>query len=223
MDSRDWMIVAAMLVAPLLAVQVQKWIERFRDKRAKRLRIFQTLMSTRMARLSPYHVEALNMIDTEFYSTAMSRFLGRRKKEKAVLDAWSSYHDHLNSLGDKPTDVQLQSWSVQKDELFIGLLYEMSRCVGYDFDKVHLKRSIYSPRAHGEEELDLKIIRENLVAILSGNKAIPMTVIVPDDTLRAQATLQTSLQEFYDGKRVVKVTVEQASEAKEPRSTGSTK
>jgi hypothetical protein len=212
MESRDWIIVVAMLVAPLLAVQVQKWIERFREKRGKRLRIFQTLMSTRMARLSPYHVEALNMIDTEFYSTPFSRLIRRSKKEKAVLDAWKSYLDHLESLGDKPTDVQLQTWVVRKDELFIDLLFDMSKCVGYDFDKVHLKRSIYSPRAHGEEEQDLKIIRENLVAVLSGDKAIPMTIIVPEELLSAQTALQTSLQEYYDGKRTVRVRVEKDRE-----------
>jgi hypothetical protein len=211
MEAKDWIIIVAVLVAPILAVQVQKWTERFRERQGRKLRIFHTLMSTRMARLSPYHVEALNMIDTEFYSTTLSRVLGRRKKEQAVVDAWTSYLDHLNSLSEKPTDAELQTWSTHKDDLFIELLFQMSRCVGYDFDRVHLKRSIYSPRAHGDEELDQRMIRENLVAITSGNKALPMTLVVSDESLKSQNALQASLLEFYDGKRSIRVKIDSDS------------
>jgi hypothetical protein len=211
MELRDWIVVVAMLVAPLLAVQVQKWIERFRERRGRKLRIFFTLMSTRMARVSPYHVEALNMIDTEFYTKGISKLLGRHKKDLAVVDAWKSYLDHLTSLGEKPTEAELQTWVVRKDDLFIDLLFQMSRAVGYDFDKVHLKRSIYSPKAHGDEEQDQRIIRESLVSILSGAKPLPMTLIASEDALTKQAALQKSLQDYFDGKQVVRVKLEKES------------
>jgi uncharacterized protein DUF6680 len=50
-------------------------------------------MATRAARLTPDHVQALNLIDVEFYS--------KRKKYKRVLDAWKAYHDHL---GENPSE-----------------------------------------------------------------------------------------------------------------------
>lgn len=194
------------MLSPLIAIQVQKWIEKFKEKQGRKRWIFQTLMSTRMARLSANHVEALNMIDFTFDK--------RIKKEKPVIDAWKSYHDHLGSLGEKPTELHQQTWTERKDELFVELLYEMSKAVGYDFDKVELKRSAYSPKAHGEAELDFQIIRESLVEILSGDKPIPIKAVADKDVLDKQNALQVSLQEFYDGKRAVTVRVESDSEKK---------
>jgi len=42
----------------VLAVQAQKWVEGFREKKARRLTIFRTLMATRAMVLNPNHVEA---------------------------------------------------------------------------------------------------------------------------------------------------------------------
>jgi hypothetical protein len=45
--------VVAVLLSPLLAVQVQKWLEQYREKRTRKIALFETLMATRAARLSP--------------------------------------------------------------------------------------------------------------------------------------------------------------------------
>jgi Family of unknown function (DUF6680) len=57
----DLVLAACTLAGPVLAVQAQKWIERFREKNARRLATFRTLMATRATTLSPAHVEALNV------------------------------------------------------------------------------------------------------------------------------------------------------------------
>ena len=49
-----------------MAVQVQKWLEVFREERGRKLWIFKTLMATRASAVSAEHVQALNMIDLEF-------------------------------------------------------------------------------------------------------------------------------------------------------------
>ena len=67
MTTSDWVMVFAVLIAPLLAVQAQKFIERMREKRQRKLSIFFQLMATRATRVAPQHVQALNMIDIEFY------------------------------------------------------------------------------------------------------------------------------------------------------------
>lgn len=51
-------------------------------------------MATRTYGLSWAHVEALNRIDLEFVKS--------HKTEKAVVEAWRAYHDHL-SHGDVTT------------------------------------------------------------------------------------------------------------------------
>lgn len=62
----DLVMIVAVVVAPIFAVQVQKWLEIFREQRGRKLWVFKTLMATRAENLSSEHVKALNMIDLEF-------------------------------------------------------------------------------------------------------------------------------------------------------------
>ena len=84
----DWLIIFAVLLGPVLAVQVQKAIESWKESKQRKITIFKSLMSTRRTTLSPRHVEALNMIDIEFSP--------KRPKEKRVIESWKIYLDHLN-------------------------------------------------------------------------------------------------------------------------------
>ncbi|MDQ6705220.1 MAG: hypothetical protein M3Z85_04535 [Acidobacteriota bacterium] len=59
----DIALISSTLLAPVLAVQVQKYLERWREESERRKKIFKTLMATRAARLAPAHIEALNLID----------------------------------------------------------------------------------------------------------------------------------------------------------------
>ena len=63
MTLTDILTILAVFLAPVVAVQVQKWLEVFREQRARKLWIFKTLMATRAATVSQEHVQALNMID----------------------------------------------------------------------------------------------------------------------------------------------------------------
>lgn len=63
MTISNWLVITAIIVAPILAVQIQKFIESKKEKRARKIQIFKALMATRATPLSPLHVEALNMID----------------------------------------------------------------------------------------------------------------------------------------------------------------
>ena len=121
--------------------------------------------------MSPEHVEALNAIDLVF------------RKDKKVREAWKVYFDHLNAVNEK----DVGAWSQRADDYLVDLLAEMSRALKYDFDKVQLRRGIYSPRAHGEAELDSLVIRKSLAAILSFKQPIPVAVIQPNPPAAAQA------------------------------------
>ena len=63
-----WITILAIILGPILAVQVQKYIENKKETRNKKMQIFKALMATRATPLYPAHVEALNMIDIEFYN-----------------------------------------------------------------------------------------------------------------------------------------------------------
>ena len=53
MTISDGLIILATLLSPLIAVQVQKWIERSTESCNAQRSIFYALMSTRATRLSP--------------------------------------------------------------------------------------------------------------------------------------------------------------------------
>jgi hypothetical protein len=191
MNIAEGVLIAVTFAAPVAAVQAQKWIERHREKRRGKDYVFRTLMATRAARVSAEHVQALNMIDLEFY--------GGGTKEKKVREVWKQYLDHLNTRYDKEAAA---AWGMRQDELFVDLLYEMANCLGYDFDKTHIKNSSYSPVAHGNLGHDQNLIRWGLVKILTGNASIPVT-LTPRSTedAEAQAEVQRLLLENLRGQR----------------------
>ena len=170
MEFADWMTIAALLCGPVLAVQAQKWIETAREKRNRRLNVFNRLMATRGAVLSPGHVEALNMIDLEF--------AGRGKKNEAVRTRWKEYLDHLCSLPDDPEQQQqlLPTWTQRKDDLLAELLHDMGAAVGYKFDRVQILRGIYSPRGHANWEIETQLLRRLSIQLLAGERTLPLDV-----------------------------------------------
>lgn len=156
-------VICATLLGPILAVQVQKFLERGRVKKDRQLAIFRTLMATRAVDVSPAHVEALNAVPVEFY--------GKGGKLRAINDAWKIYFDHHTVQG-PPSEV----WVQTKRTLFVDLLYLMSEYLGYSFSKAQLKSDIYHPQAHLDFETENALIRERTIALLKGEISLPMSV-----------------------------------------------
>jgi len=204
MTISDILLIIAVLVAPFLAVFVQKKIETWKIKRDTKLWIFKTLMATRGATLSSQHVQALNMIDLEFSD--------KDKKEKEVKRIWKEYLDHLASLPKDPesSKAALPSWIEKNSEYLADLLQAMGACFGYDFDKVHIKRGIYSPEGHTKDELEQRALRFFALEVLSGKKPLlTQTSIIPSDEDAAAfgRKLQQSLADYIDGKKDLNVRI----------------
>jgi hypothetical protein len=194
----SWVLILATLLGPVLAVQAQKWIERLREGRQRKLNLFFTLMATRPTRISWEHVRALNMIDIEFY------------RQQSVIDKWRIYHDHL---GENLPDVPAGEWIRRGEELFMDLLFAMSQHLGYAFDRVQLKRGAYYPRAHGDEETTQREIRDSLAKILSGAKPFPITVTSISQEQGApeqQRAIRTMLADMLTGKTPLQVVIKQS-------------
>ncbi|MFH5069622.1 DUF6680 family protein [Enterobacter cloacae complex sp. 2024EL-00215] len=175
MESKDIIMTIAVIVGPVLAVQIQKRLELFRERKQSRLSIFRILMSTRAQRLHREHVQALNMIDIEFYGRKIPilKIRYQTKKEQAVTHAWKSYNSHLNKINDYP-DINI--WISKSDDLFTELLYALSQAMSYDFDKVQLQRDCYRPVAHGDLETTQANILKGLEKVFSGEKSLPMFI-----------------------------------------------
>jgi hypothetical protein len=207
MTLTESLTILAIITAPIVAVQVQKNLEIFREERGRKLWIFKTLMATRAANISAEHVQALNMIDLEF----------REKRYKNVTTAWKVYLDHLGSF--PKDDEKLQpNWGERRAMLLTTLLLEMGRSLGYEFDEVHLKKGIYAPEAHGRWEDENMLIRRGLINLLCGDAALKMNVTsfpVTEDELADQKALRHGLQQLLDGKRALPVAVSRDGQGNE--------
>lgn len=189
LELKDWAVVCATVFGPILAVQAQKAVEKFREKRLRKATLFEQLMATRASKLSPEHVRALNMIDLVFYGGRTLGFSRRSIKEQRILDAWKEYLDHLSS---KSIDEQLHLWVAQGEELFTNLLFAISQDLEYTFDRVQLKRGAYSPVAHGEVEMEQVELRKAMLSLVTGRHALKMNVVgFPVDTEALQAHKET--------------------------------
>jgi hypothetical protein len=89
-------------------------------------------------------------------------------------------------------------------------MYRMSQALGYDFDRVQLRREIYYPRVHGETELQNQAIRRGLVKVLSGEQPIPMNVIgfpVSKDAVELQTKFQDQYIKALSGEAALHVVI----------------
>jgi hypothetical protein len=167
MELKDWLEIVAILLSPFIAVFVQRKIDEMKEHSGRRRWVFHMLMATRGNKLSPQHVEALNSIDLVFTDHS----------DTAILQKWKEYFDHLNQTtrtDDPDVAAKTAVWRDRADELLTNLLEVMGRALGYKFDKVTIKRGVYTPQGHGEEQLDQYIIRKSMVDIMTGKKGFPV-------------------------------------------------
>jgi hypothetical protein len=161
----DILIVVVTFLGPIMAVQIQKLLERNRETNISRNRLFKTLMATRALNLSPAHVEALNAVPIEFY--------GPTRQLKAINLKWKIYYEHLLT----PTDAD-PNWESKRRNLLFSLLVEMSQFLKFDFDEVDIKK-IYAPQGHAVIEADQEIIRRGFAELFKGQLTIPVEVRKP--------------------------------------------
>jgi len=200
MTISDALLILATFSGPIAAVQAQKWIERVREQRNRRLWIFQTLMATRAIRASSNeHVQALNLIDVFFD--------GKSAKDKAVRNAWLVYLDFFSQP--VPTGEDNARMHNEKGvDLLVALLEAIAKTLGYDFNKVQLKRGGYYPRGHADENTARTIIRDNLVKVLTGVQPVNMAVVsfpVSEEALKSQQLVQEALLKTLSGDRPLKI------------------
>lgn len=198
MTISDYLLILAVLIAPFLAVFAQKQIETWKSQRDMKLWIYKTLMASRGASLSLQHVQALNMIDLEYSD--------KNKKEKEVRRIWKEYLDHLASLTKDPElqKTALPAWIDKNNDYLAELLQTMGHCFGYNFDKVHIKRGIYIPQGHAEEEREQRELRVHTLKILKGEKPLSTLTALYPVSKEAEAfgqKVQKAIMDLIEGKK----------------------
>jgi hypothetical protein len=119
MTISDWAIVLATFLGPIVAIQIQKFIESRKASNDEKRWIFRTLMATRATVLSPERVQAYNLIDIIFY------------KDANVLSAWKALFENFKRFGKD----QAEEAVIKRARLDTELLHIMAKSLNFDFDK----------------------------------------------------------------------------------------
>jgi len=163
----NFLTIIAIVSGPIIALQVQRKLDREREATNRKLWVFKTLMSFRATALSPSFVQALNLIDVEFN--------GDNNKDKAIRNAWKVLLDHyydLNNAKDPDSDTLVE----KSTQLMANLLLAMGRGLGYDFDEVLVKKGSYYPTGLGNVEKEQHAIRRGVLNVLNGKGRIPVGI-----------------------------------------------
>lgn len=165
--------ILAIVAGPIIALELQRRLDKGREARNRKVWVFKTLMAFRATALSPHFVQALNLIDVEFEG---------KGEEKKVVDAWTVLLDHfgdlatLNKKQPPATAAEHVAAAEKTASLTTALLIAMGRCLGYDFNEVQIKKGAYYPMGLGNVEEEQHAVRRGVLDVLQGRRRIPVGI-----------------------------------------------
>lgn len=156
------MSVAAIIASPLITLGVQRRVEAMKARRDRREAIFRALWINRRRPFYIARVDALNMIDVEFF------------KERGVRDAWENLRAHY--FRQEHPGLNNEQIAAAREELFATLLFEMSKVLGYEFGRTHIRDNIYRPQLHGQFD-EIEFETRTRVLDLLRSDALPIRFV----------------------------------------------
>lgn len=159
MTSETWAIVAATGLGPILAVALSLWREGARAKYNRRLHVFRTLMATRKVGISNDHVNALNLVEVDYY---------RCRKVEA---AWNDYKAFLNDRSKLPVNDQ---WVDEKEKLLAKLLFEIAAVLGFNIPAIDIFKGGYAPEGWAYRDARSIGALEYIHQLSEGTKVLPL-------------------------------------------------
>jgi hypothetical protein len=173
--------IVAIIIGPILAVQVDRWISRVDAVRQRKNLVFETLMTTRATSIAPDHVRALNMIDLAWYGRPSKEGPKRTHSESTVLAAWKAYLAHLGAPPPQQISPQTDAaWDTRRLALLVDLLIAMASDLNYRFDRDQIEKSVYSPRLHSLIENELTALRRAAIQLLTGEGHLKTAIVPPN-------------------------------------------
>jgi hypothetical protein len=152
--------VFAIVWGPVKAVQIAKKDEQSREKKKRQYEIFYKLMKTRKMILNPERIEALNLIQIEFFD-----------KEK-IIKAYKDYVQHLYLEVPKNGDSRFFE---QREDLFFELIHEIGLELGFNFDRRELNKFSYAPQGWFNDQNENQLFRKLIIELLAGSRPLHVT------------------------------------------------
>jgi hypothetical protein len=183
-SSTDLLTLLAILIGPIAAVIVTRWLDNRRDRRDRRMDVFRTLMRTRRMPTDPEHVGALNLVEIEFANDTnvlkwwreLMAHLGRAHPR---LDAETIYPDDTVQMVFRKNRSFNLRLGDERERSRAKLLHAIANSLGHHAQQLDIFEGGYSPQGWAEIENDQAIARHFIADLAVGRKSLPVTVISP--------------------------------------------
>lgn len=160
--------IVAILVGPVLAVAVTRWIDARRAMRDRQWDIFRNLMQYRRTPMNPEFVGALNLVEVEF------------SKDERIITAWKQLLASFEQLAtESMTEEQLTSLANERSQAQTRLLDAIAKRLGMRIEQLDIYSGGYSPKGWLDVENEQTIIRRLFGEIAIGKRAFPVMVFQP--------------------------------------------
>lgn len=177
----EWLTLLAIVVGPIAAVFVTRWVDARRERHNRRMEIFKTLMRTRRTPMFPEHVGALNLIELEFF------------KDKDVMDRWRELFRHFGTAharrqdelvaDDTPPEergIRDQRFYVrlgtERQSHIAKLLHAMAKALRFKVEQLEIFEGGYTPQGWQDVETEQSIVRRLFAEIGMGRRMFPIGV-----------------------------------------------
>lgn len=158
--------IIAVLVGPVLAVLITRWVDNRRAKHDRQWDIFRTLMQHRRTSMNFEFVGALNLVEVEFANSA------------DVVVAWKDLLGKFELMANASPE-QLGNLGVERSQAQARLLNAIARKLGLEIEQLDIFFGGYSPKGWFDLESEQTIIRRWLGEIAMGRQAFPVVVHQP--------------------------------------------
>lgn len=157
----------AIWYGPQKAVQLTRDGDVRREAQRRKHDVFHQLMRTRGITLHPDHVMALNLIQLEFYEFP------------SVQAAYRRYVEDLYKPN--PTNpAEADKLVRDRRDLLIDLIHALGEALDFKYDKRDLDKLSYSPAGWFNDEAAIRTLREFMIQVMTGQRALHIAPFVPD-------------------------------------------
>lgn len=175
-------MIVAILLGPVLAVLVTRYVDQKRNLRERQMYVFRTLMKTRRLNTSTDHVGALNLVEIEFYGI------------NAVIDPYKDLIRHFAAQHARKIEEQ-SGPNLSKDEqrfadlkfndrindernkLLTKLLHAIGRELGFNIEQLEIFEGGYTPQGWVDVDTEQRLIRRYLIDLYAGRRVVPVGVV----------------------------------------------
>lgn len=174
--------IIAIFIGPMIAVLITRWLDDRREKNARRMDVFKTLMRTRRTPIYPEHVGSLNLIELEFakddevitkWKELLNHFAEQHVR-KTTEETSDSLPKHESSARNKAFNERLAQ---ERQTLLAKLLHSMAKALDFKIEQLEIFEGGYTPQGWGDVDTAQQLARQFLIELYLEKRSLPIKIL----------------------------------------------